>query len=175
MRQLRLAHAVHDEQTRVKLGAQSRIRGIWQRAKVIDDVPTVRKHRSDNFTAPGVDGKQRRIEIRMQHRPLRDERQQPRNFFFHTDRSAIGARTFGTDVDDVRTIQKLLLRLSHRLRRIERAIAAERIIIDVHDAHHQWAAWELDVMLSCVPDHSGHVSGSGTSLRWRFSNRTVVV
>ena len=70
------------------------------------------------------------------------------------------AKVAAASVDDIGTISELLLGLCQRFIWIQRAVPAKGVVIDIHDPHHQRTAWELDHMLSGLPNHTlGQLSG----------------
>ena len=106
-----------------------------------------------------------------------DDGDQSIDFFLDADGAAVGAGAFGTEVDDVGTGFELLFGLGEGDGGVERAVAAERVVIDVDDAHDERALGEGEGVMTGAPDHrvGGQEVGRGTVWRWPWLKRTVWV
>ena len=181
------ADAVHDEEAGTVFGAEAGVGGVGEGADVIDEVDAVRKNGGDDFGAPGIDGEEGRPGLLViPHRATEagdqggegfDDGDQAVSFFLDANGAAIGAGTFGTEVDDVGTGFELLLGLGEGDGGVERAITAKGVVIDVDDAHDEGAAGEGDGVMTSAPDHlvGGQEVGRGTVWRWPWLKRTVWV
>lgn len=75
------------------------------------------------------------------------------DFFFDGDCFSIGAGGLGADVDDVSSVDDVLTGLVEGLDGVEGAVAGERVVVDVDDAHEEGAPWEGDGAGGGAQDH----------------------
>ena len=181
------ADAVHDEEAGAIFGAEAGVGGVGEGADVIDEVNAVGEDGGDDFGAPGIDGEQRgpgllgiphgATEAGDERGEGVDDGNEAIDFFLDADGAAIGAGTFGTEVDDVGTGFELLLGLGEGDGGVERAVAAEGVVIDVDDAHEEGAAGKREGVMTGAPDHlvGGQDVGRRTVWRWPWLKRTVWV
>lgn len=82
-----------------------------------------------------------------------DETAQAADLFFNGNGAAVGAGAFGTDVDDVGTVDELLTRLGEGGGGIKRAVVTKGVVVDVDDAHHQRLAGEGKLVMTGLQEH----------------------
>ena len=166
---LGLADAVHDEKAGAVLSAEAGVGVVGEGADVIDEVAAFGEDLADDVAAPGIDGKHGGpglvgvpagpVEALDEAGEGAEEGGEAVHFLGDGDGAAVGAGAFGADVDDVRAVAELLLRLSQGGGGVQGAVAAEGIVIDVDDAHDEGASGKSEGVVAGAPEHGRTYAG----------------
>ena len=173
VRDLRRADGVHDQQRRAGLGADARVLIRRQSADVVEHVPARCERDARDFGPPSVDREDRILDFGfwiLDLIPALDEPHELRRFLFRRDRAAVRTRALRADVHDVRALGDEFACVCERGVNLRDAVAGKRIRDEIHDAHHERRARELEREFPCDEPHA-----SGTDDDLRFANRSVCV
>ena len=145
--------AVHDDECGVVRGCYFGIGGLREAADVVEHVSGDGECGIGDLWAPGVDGEEWWEELGgvawggqgNSFMEFREEGCEAINFFGGCDGLAVGAGAFCADVYDIGSEVDELAGVVECPCGVEAAVGAEGVVVDIDDAHDEWAAWKVDL------------------------------